>query len=379
MNVLVTGARAPITADLAQALTLSGHHVWVADSVPTPIGAASPHIRGVFRLPPPRTDFAGFVDRLRTLCTEATIDAIVPTSEEVFWLARTIPHLPKSVDVRTSPLSVLSRLHHKATFARLAISLGYGAPENHELSTPADLARISDPTRFVFKPAYSRFATRTLLSPTARQLAHVRPTPTQPWLAQTRLYGRELCSYNIAVAGRLVLHVAYEPLFRVGVGSSTYFSPVEHPPLRAMCAQFIATTAFTGQISFDTIDTSTGLVAIECNPRGTSGVHLAAQRPAAFASALLGLSTETVPPFAPAPRMLLLPLLLNHPAALFHSSSRARLRSARDVFAHAGISLFAQLRALATLALSAARQRTTIPTAATADIEWNGETPDDYP
>lgn len=375
MNVLVTGARAPIAADLVAALALAGHRVWVADSLRAPVGAASPHAAGYFQLPPPRRDFHGFVDRLRAVCAATAIEAIIPTSEEVFWLAQAAPFLSKSIDVRTSPLPILAELHHKARFARLATRLGYGAPENHELTAPSDLARFTDPTSYVFKPVYSRFASRTLIAPSARRLALLLPTPSDPWLAQTRLIGRELCSYNIAIAGRLVFHVAYEPLFRVGVGASTYFAPVDHPPLRAMSEKFIAAATFTGQICFDSIDTPDGPVAIECNPRGTSGVHLAAQQPHNFAAALLGLTTEIVLPFLPAPRMLLLPLLLHHPGALFRTADRCRLRAARDTFRAAGISRVAQLRALSELALTAARHRTNLPVASTADFEWNGETP----
>jgi hypothetical protein len=375
MNILVTGARAPIAADIAKALTLAGHAVWVADSARFPVAAVSPHIRGFLRLPAPRADFRAFADRLVAVCAEHAITSIVPTSEEVIWLARAAPRLPKSIALRASPFSVLVDLHHKGTFAALAVRLGHGAPENHELIHADDLTRFTAPERFVFKPVYSRFATRTLIGPTVRALSRVTPSPAQPWLAQTLVRGRELCAYNIADAGRLILHVAYEPQFRFGVGASTYFSPVVSEPLRALCARFIAATGFTGQISFDVIETQTGLVAIECNPRGTSGVHLAAQQPAAFAAAFLGQVAEPAPLVSPEPRMLLLPLLLNHPGALLRSRDRARLRAGKDALHAAGISVFAQTAALAEMAWQAARLGVGLSAASTSDFEWNGEPP----
>lgn len=373
MNILVTGARAPIASDLAQAFALSGHHVWVADNLRFPLAAASPHIRGLIYLPPPRTGFPSFVRHLRAACATYAINAIVPTSEEVFWLAGAAPFLPPSVAVRTSPLQVLAELHHKGTFSALASHLGHGAPENHLLSSPADLERLPDPARFVFKPVYSRFATQTLIAPTARALSRVRPTPVHPWLAQTYLHGRELCAYNVASAGRLLLHVAYEPRFRYGTGASTYFLPVVHAGLRGLCADFIAATAFTGQISFDVIETADRLVAIECNPRGTSGVHLAAQQPAALASCLLGETNSTTPHFAAQARQLRLPLLLNHPGAPFRSVQRALLHAAPDSLRFAGIPVFAQTAALAELAWHALRRGVSFSRASTADFEWNGE------
>lgn len=373
MNILVTGARAPIAADIAKALALSGHKVWVGDSLRAPVSAASPFIQKLLHLPAPRGDFHRFVAALVAACSDLAIDAIIPTSEEVFWLAGAAPLLPPSVRVCTSPLPVLAQLHHKGSFARLAVCLGYGAPENHEIVQPSDLARLDDPTRFVLKPVYSRFATRTLIGPAATALAGLRPSPAQPWLAQTRVMGRELCAYNVAEAGRLLLHVAYEPMFRLGVGASMYFSPVASAALRAMSEQFIQATGFTGQISFDAMETATRLVALECNPRGTSGVHLAVQQPALLAAALLGQPTDGTVPLLASPRVLLLPLLLNHPGLVLRARDRRLLRAGQDALAAAGIPLWGQAKALGEMGWRALRTCMSIPLASTADIEWNGE------
>lgn len=374
MNVLVTGARAPIAADIAKALTLSGYQVWVADSLRAPLAASSPFVRGLVRLPGPREDFRAFYKQLAAACVEFSIEAIVPTSEEIFWLAGARPFLPTSVNVRTSTLLLLAQLHHKGTFARLAVGLGYGAPENHEIDDRIQIAQLGDPARWVFKPVYSRFATQTLIAPTTRQVDRLRPSRENPWLAQTRVTGRELCAYNVAQSGRLVLHVAYEPMIRFGVGASVYFSPVISEPLREMSERFISATNFTGQISFDVMETASGLVALECNPRGTSGVHLAAQRPEILAAALLGQLKKPEPVFLPDPRLLLLPLLLNHPGTIFHSRGRGLLRAGKDALSAAGIPLAGQAKALAEMAWRAARTGVGISRASTADIEWNGET-----
>lgn len=373
MNILVTGARAPIAADLAKSFSLSGHRVWMADSLRWPVGGASPHVQSSVQLPSPRTDFRAFAHALADACRRFAIDAIVPTSEEVFWLAGAMRFLPATVNVRTSPLPLLAQLHHKARFAQLATTLGYGAAKNFEITAPSDFSRLGDPARFVVKPVHSRFATRTLISPTTRDLARVQPSADTAWLAQTRVIGREWCTYNIADAGRLLLHAAYEPLIRFGPGASVYFSPVIHEGLRVMSERFIAATGFTGQISFDVIETETGLVAIECNPRGTSGVHLAAQQPAVLSAALLGELTKIAPPFAAEARMLVLPLLLNHPATLFRSCDRALLRRAKDAFAAAEIGGLSQARSLVEMMWRAARLGTGLSRASTADIEWNGE------
>lgn len=59
--------------------------------------------------------------------------------------------------------------------------------------------------------------------------------------------------------------------------SCVYFESTEHPSIRAYTEKIIFSlgSKFTGQLAFDFIETVDGrLVAIECNPRATSGIHL---------------------------------------------------------------------------------------------------------
>ncbi len=310
---------------------------------------------------------------LRSKCVEMGIDAIVPVSEEVFWLAAAADSLPPSVSIRTSPLAILAGLHDKGRFAALATELGFGAAENILLNSIADVTSISEPEKFVFKPVFSRFASRVLIRPKRSWLKRVRPTRDQPWLAQTFVAGRELCAYNVAERGRLLLHVAYEPTYRIGSGAGVYFSPVVSETLRLMCERFISATGFTGQISFDAIDTGARLVALECNPRGTSGVHLAAQDPQALSETLLGQFGSAARSLKAQPRMLLAPLLLKNPMVLLSRSGRRRIRDARDALANAGIRPGRQAAAFAEIAWRALRSGISLTESTTADIEWNGE------
>jgi hypothetical protein len=373
MNVLVLGARAPIAADLAQALTLHGHRVWLADSLRAPVAGCSPHAIGLIRLPAPRVRFAEFRSALIAQCSALAIDAIVPVSEEVFWLSAMADALPSSVNVRTSPFSMLAALHDKARFAVLATQLGYGAETNVVLTSTADRDALVAPETMVLKPVFSRFAARVLVRPNQSELHRVRPTPTHPWLAQTFIRGRELCAYNVADRGRVLLHVAYAPTFRFGIGASVYFTPIVSEPLRELCERFVAATRFTGQISFDVIEGKDRLVALECNPRGTSGVHLAVQDSARLAAALLGEPMPVGPSVTSRPRMLLLPLLLQHPTLPFTASGRRALGTARDAMIEAGIPPHRQAIALAEMAWRSLRTGLPLSRASTADIEWNGE------
>jgi hypothetical protein len=371
MNILVTGARAPIAADIARVLASAGHRVFTTDSLRFPVGRFAPGIEGYIRMPAPRPDFRAFADAVNQFCVDNCIELVIPTSEEVFWLAQ-VPTWPAECRLLAPSAAVLEQMHNKGTFAQLANTLGIGVGTSHLLHSLAEATNfLSDhnPADFVFKPVFSRFATRVLVSPTDGEVRAQQFDSHNPWLAQPRAYGEEVCLYNVAHEGELLLHVAYRPRWRAGQGASIYFEPVEDASLRELSERVARATSFTGQMSFDVIQTATGPVAIECNPRGTSGVHLAAQASQEFARALLGGRAQVT---GLAPRMLAVPLLMYHPRILASAGGRREWHAARDAMREAGVPIYAQLAATSELLLRSAGRGTDPLEAATADIEWNG-------
>lgn len=372
MNILVTGARAPISADIVRALSAAGHKVWTCDSMYFPVGRFSPGSQGYIRLPAPRENFQAFQAALLHTCRRLGIRRIVPTSEEVFWLSA-IRGLPVGCHGFYPDLPVLNLLHNKKTFAALAGRLGYGACENHVLRDPQTrdaFVNSAQLENYVLKPVYSRFASEVLVSPTREEAKKIAPTADEPWLAQSRARGTEVCVYNLAENGRLLLHTAYVPKWRAGKGAGVYFEPTSQDALRKLSADFIQATGFTGQISFDVILTETGPVALECNPRGTSGAHLAAQNLAAFGAALTGDSQPRVA--AETPVMLALPHLMYNTAVVF-GEGRAAWSRANDAMKAAGVPLLGQIGATLELLLNTLGTGKTALEVSTADIEWNGE------
>jgi len=373
MNILVTGARAPISADIAKALALAGHSVWMSDSLAFPVGRFSPFIEGYVRISPPRTAFSDFAFELSQACHVLKIDRIIPTSEEVFWLAA-VTTLPAGCVPFCPPLPMLEALHNKASFASLATALGYGAGTNQLLSSRAEVERFiaTNNTRdYVFKPVFSRFASSVLVGPSREEARALRPMRVAPWLAQTKAVGTEVCTYNIAVDGELLLHTAYRPRWRAGKGAGVYFEPVVDPRLRRLSERFVAATSFTGQASFDVIDTGSRLVALECNPRGTSGVHLAAQDELQLGPALVG--QVVAGEGAERPAMLALPHALYNPGFALTRAGRKAWREADDVMRAAGVPLWAQCLATVELVSKAFAKGKGALAMSTADIEWNGE------
>jgi hypothetical protein len=234
---------------------------------------------------------------------------------------------------------------------------------------------------WVFKPAYSRFANRTLLRPSAEQLRAITPTPDQPWVAQRFAAGREHCSYSLLVEGRLTAHACYHPRYRVGRGSGIWFEPTDPAPIRAFLERFGAETGYTGQVAFDFIELADGSCrVIECNPRATSGVHFFDDQPEQLVAALLGADGVLTP--TPEPRQVALAMLLF--ATHKHGFDRRfwrDWRAARDVVARPGDRgpLPAQIPGLLEIVGRALSRRCGLLAAATADSEWNGQSLDTPP
>jgi hypothetical protein len=369
LRILITGARAPIATDLAHALVKSGHKVWVADSFWLPIGRFYPKIEGYVRLPAPALDFSGFSTKLIHTQQARSIELIIPTSEEVFWLAQ----IPEIRPYLFAPcFDQLAVLHHKYHFAVWMQSLGYGAPENVLISSRVEAEEFlkkHDSRHYVFKPVYSRFGCHVKIAPAPDAVLGLNFQ--NPWLAQTKIVGDECCIYTIVQNGRLCYQVAYRPKYRIGNGASIYFEPVIDARLQEFVHALVGSSGLTGQLSFDVMLTTNGLVALECNPRGTSGIHLAAQHPEALALAFTEAQTmQTKDELRPA--MLSLPLLIHHGWRLGCADVRKDYTRAYDALHQAGVPFWATMLATAELLGRALWARESPLILSTRDIEWNG-------
>jgi hypothetical protein len=252
------------------------------------------------------------------------------------------------------------------------------APETRLLESSEDVARLSAESEgWVFKPAYSRFASRTLIRPRARQLRRVRPVVALPWVAQRYVAGKEHCSYSVLVDGELRAHTCYHPRYRVGTGSGIYFEPTDPRPVRAFLAHFGRTTEYTGQVGFDFIESPHGVFhVLECNPRATSGVHLFDDQPVGLVTALEKVASGPCLQASAAPRMIALAMLLFAAPRLGWNARFWRdYGAAHDVIQRQGDAgvLPGQLLGLAEIAARAVARGTGLLKASTHDIEWDGQ------
>ena len=378
LNILVTGARAPVALHLARLFHFAGHRVVLADTPARPIAAASIACAAYRRLPPPRQAFPAYGEALGELLAGERIDLVVPTCEEVFYLAQTWRDRAMSAPLFAPPIELLARVHNKHDFIRLVERIGLPVPRTVLLQSHEEVqAMRAQAPDLVFKPVWSRFASHVLIRPEPQALDRIRPDVRAPWVAQDFVGGDEISVYALARSGRLKACSAYRSVYRAGKGAGVCFEPVADPAARSFVEAFVSATDWTGQISFDLVRTGQGaILPLECNPRATSGVHFFAN-PETFARAFLADGDEVSPDLAGMQGVRLAVWLYGLPRALGSGgigTLRARLRAMSEVLDWPGDPgpRRAQIRALGEVVRTAVRQGISLQKASTHDIEWNG-------
>ena len=406
-HALILGARAPACLEWARALQQENWQVSTADSLRWPLSRFSQAGKNYHRLPEPRDNPQAWIDALKKLVLEKKIDWIIPTCEEVFYLAWGAEQLHDDCNLLTSDFALLQQLHHKFHFAQFTQAFELTAPESFLVSSQSELnSFMRDEKDWVVKPAFSRFATNTYVKPTISELENVLPTAEYPWVVQQFIEGKEHCSYSLVKEGEVISHAVYHPKYRVGKGSGIYFDVTQPVAILQFVKEFSAATQFTGQLAFDFIEDKNGkFFVLECNPRATSGIHLFNDQ----SGALTGVFDREDPlpasplpgggAFVPSPgkgrarvgsfsfeQTILQPT--THPRMssmamiLFALHKQGWRKSfwqdffkAEDIVSHAGEHKphYAQLLCLLEMCGRAVKQRKGLLAAVTADIEWDGQ------
>jgi len=378
-TVVITGARAPVAIDLARSFDAGGYEAHLADSAPALAARWSDVGLGRFhRLPPARKNFRAYADALEALIEQVRPNLIIPTCEEVFYLAAAAADRGFAEIVFTPPLETLRVLHSKIQFPQLVRGIGLPVPDTWRVQSQSDISRLPlEPDQLVLKPEFSRFGTATVIRPDERKLRGLSFKNGIAWAAQRFVEGEEICLWSAAIEGRIVAHAVYRPKWRQGRSASYLFERIEDDLAVALAERVAAATRMTGQLSFDLIRTNDGnVVPIECNPRSISGIHLFDGN----ADLALALTGEGPAVSAQSDIRYLAPamLLLGMPAVIAGAKRRAFFRDwklGRDSLGRKGDRL-PWLGALLDASVFALVGLTRLNSAAgqsTDDIEWNGE------
>jgi predicted ATP-grasp superfamily ATP-dependent carboligase len=375
-TVLLTGGRAPVTLELARMFKRQGNRVIVAESVRTHLCRASASVDKNYEVPKPRWNPDAFVAALSEIVVRERVDLLLPTCEEIFYVAHGCEKLEKLCSVFIEPLDKLRLLHNKWEFVQLARQFNLHVPETSLITSVAMLADVNFP--IVFKPVFSRFASKVIIAHDPHPLI-IQPTLEQPWVAQQLVYGQQLCTYSVAREGRILAHTTYLARFTAGQGAAIHFKHIEHLAAFEWVQKFVIGMNFTGQIAFDFIETETGeLFSLECNPRATSGIHLLISN-FDFANVFWNDVSGLVTPDPAREAMLALAMLIyGLPAAIAArtipqwATAFTRSRDAAFSFNDPLPALW-QLVSLLVFIIKGHRLGITPLEASTYDIEWNGE------
>jgi hypothetical protein len=384
MNIFLTGGRAPVALELARVFHRAGHTVFMAESLRGHLSQPSNAIQANFVVPAPRQETGAFLLVLKKIIEQNQIDLLIPTCEEVFHIAKglskgegTPPLLP--CRVFTEPLAKLDSFHNKWNFAFGAADCGLRAPETLPIQNQDDLFHaFAQWKKLVLKPAYSRFASRTLILPSLRDALSTL-TFDSLWVAQEFIAGQQFCTYSVCQNGRITAHATYPAIFTAGQGATIAFQHVNHPAIFKWVRMFVERFNVTGQMSFDFIQSPEGEVyALECNPRATSGVHLLASNPR-FVEAFFNSEMDCLTPTEGRSYMLSSAMLTYAlPASILN---RNFLRWLKTFFTSDDVILdlkdplpfLMQWRSILAYVWLGWRKRISALAASTFDIEWNGE------
>jgi len=285
MRVLVTSSRNTFALDLIRKLGSVGHTVFASDTYDGAVGNHSRFLAGHLATPSPRFETDAFIAAVSDYVEKHSIDLIIPTFEEVFYLAARVADLPSSVRLFAGDFADLARLHDKASFQRLAQDAGVPIPETVVVTSPDELrAAIDSFPRFFARAAFSRGGVGLLTNtgPLAGKIPveECVPTPEQPWLVQPFVDGPMVCTYSVVVDGKVLAHTTYKAAEQWAHSTAIAFIAVDSTDTLRYTQQLVDALdpGFSGQISFDFVDHGSEAAPdykiIECNPRPTNGVIL---------------------------------------------------------------------------------------------------------
>ena len=381
-TALVTLGRLPVALEVVRALRLAGWRVLVADPLPVHLCRLSRDLAGHRRVRAPARDPDGFIEDLMRIVARDRVSLVVPVSEESVHVARLHGRCP--VRVLCSDHDTVLGLHDKLSFARLCERIGVAVPATARAHAGDALCGQDD---WVQKPRLSCSGTGVRFGRAGQP-----PSLTPGTIVQRRLRGEALCTFALAVHGRVLVQTGYRDLLASG-SVSVRFEVVDLPAeVGELVARIVAATAFTGMIAFDVLhDERHGWMPIECNPRATSGIHLLASGGLAAALDALQVDGPEATPVAsnPAAEVAALPVgarrqafwsaLLDLQGDLlrgrFDATGWRDLLRVRDIVWQARDPLPFLLMTPGSIPLlwRAVRRRRSIAEVATLDIGWYGE------
>jgi hypothetical protein len=269
----------PFALDAIRKLGERGHQVLACDSYAASPGSHSKYLTAHFTTASPCDDPAQFAADVERIAGVNDVDVVLPMFEEVFYLAAQHERISAVTRLYAPPFRTLAQVHDKGTFQELCDRLEIRTPHTVLAHTRKGLDEaIERFPEYFARAAFSRGGVG-LLTNTGPLAGHLtpddcHPTEANPWLVQEFVGGPMHCSYSCLHDGEVASHMSYRAPRQWEHSTGIQFLSVDPGDTLPTVERLGSELEWDGQMSLDFIETSEGLVMIECNPRPTDGVLL---------------------------------------------------------------------------------------------------------
>jgi hypothetical protein len=285
LNILLTNGRFPTTIDLARQLHLLSHNVFVVDAMHYHVCKFSTAIKKSYQVPAPHYDSDGFIAGVEQVINDAKIDIIIPMHEEILYLAASGKSL--IIDrLRAPDWSTLLAMHNKWTFSQFLQQQGLQGPKASLCRSISDVKTVlkfapgSTDKSWAVKPVFGRASQNVYHLDGSSEIPKELEesiSAMNPYIAQEWVTGRRYCSYSVFRNGAVSVFGLYPVEDTIDGSSCVYFRSVSCVEIETFVAKMATALSHVpcAQFAFDFTETKEyGVVALECNPRATSGIHL---------------------------------------------------------------------------------------------------------
>lgn len=364
-NILIIGGRSPAALEMSRLLS-NKHKIFVTDSFHFGICKYSKHVEKYYKIESPRFNTHLFLSSIIDIIKENKIDLVIPMNEEIFYVSILKSKLKEYTTVFCEDIDIIKKLHSKKTIHDMVKDIGeIKSPKTEFINNQEELNKINEKEiNFIAKLEYSRFANDIYKNP--KELNFQNLECKNKWLFQEYIEGIEYCTYTIAKEGKILGSSCYKPLYRINDSASVYFESVYHEKINEFIKAFVEKYQFTGQIGFDIIEKDNEIYLIECNPRGTSGIHLLEN---------LDFDEEQENIKVTKNKMLTIPMFL------YGKNNEKSKRNKKEDYKNANDAIFKkndllpliiQPITLLEIFYKKYKYKTTLLESLTYDIEWNG-------
>jgi len=306
-KILLSGGKMTKALQLARLFSRAGHEVILTE---TERYSASGHaysncVKNFYTLPTQERGFGSYLDRIEKIISSESIDMYVPVASptSVYIDAKLKAKTKSDCTFFCFDEKTLKLLDNKYEFCRKASEIGLSTPEAHYISDTNELFNqelYSQGKKYILKClSYDPVGrlNRPLLPFVGQEkyFEALTISKERPWVLQEFIQGREYCTHSTVKNGEILLHCCcYSSDFQL-----RYYH-TDNPTIFEWVTFFVRELNLTGQISFDFIETESGVVLpIECNPRTHSAItsfYNSSEAANAFLASQLPSDKKTITP-----------------------------------------------------------------------------------